>query len=64
MNKKQDRVIMNDDNRAHEVRCVIEGGEALGFVPTIVAMDKANELGLDLVLIAPTAKPPVAKIMA
>jgi len=26
-------------------------------------MSKANELGMDLVLIAPTAKPPVAKIM-
>ncbi|MHC3993588.1 translation initiation factor IF-3 [Sulfurimonas sp. HSL-1656] len=63
MSKKQDRVIMNDDIRAHEVRCVVDGGEALGIVPTEVAMDKANELGLDLVLISPTAKPPVAKIM-
>ena len=54
---------MNDDIRAHEVRCVVDGGEALGIVPTDVAMDKANELGLDLVLISPTAKPPVAKIM-
>lgn len=63
MSKKQDRVIMNDDIRAHEVRCVVDGGEALGIVPTDVAMDKANELGLDLVLISPTAKPPVAKIM-
>jgi translation initiation factor IF-3 len=35
----------------------------MGIVPTEVAMDKANELGLDLVLISPTAKPPVAKIM-
>ncbi len=63
MSKKQDRVIMNDDIRAPEVRCVVDGGEALGIVPTDVAMEKANELGLDLVLIAPTAKPPVAKIM-
>lgn len=54
---------MNDDIRDPEVRCVVDGGEALGIVPTDVAMDKANELGLDLVLISPTAKPPVAKIM-
>ena len=54
---------MNDDIRVPEVRCVVDGGEALGIVSTDEAMDKANELGLDLVLISPTAKPPVAKIM-
>jgi translation initiation factor IF-3 len=54
---------MNDDIRVPEVRCVVDGGEALGIVPTDVAMDKANEMGLDLVLISPSAKPPVAKIM-
>lgn len=63
MSKKQDRVIMNEDIRANEVRCVIDGGEPLGVVELSVAMDKANELGLDLVLISPDAKPPVAKIM-
>ena len=63
MSKKQDRTIMNDDIRVPEVRCTIDGGEALGIISTDEAMDKANELGLDLVLIAPTAKPPVAKIM-
>jgi len=63
LSSKQDRVIMNDDIRAPEVRCVVDGGEALGIVPTNVAMQKADELGLDLVLISPTAKPPVAKIM-
>jgi translation initiation factor IF-3 len=54
---------MNDDIRVPEVRCNIDGGESLGIVPTDVAMEKANELGLDLVLIAPQANPPVAKIM-
>ena len=63
MNKKQDRVIMNDDIRVPEVRCNVDGGETLGIISTDVAMAKANEMGLDLVLIAPTAKPPVAKIM-
>lgn len=54
---------MNEDIRAPEVRCVVDGGEALGVVSIKEAMDKANELGLDLVLISPDAKPPVAKIM-
>jgi len=54
---------MNDDIRVAEVRCNVDGGESLGIVSTDEAMDKANELGLDLVLIAPDAKPPVAKIM-
>ena len=54
---------MNDDIRVPEVRCNVDGAESLGIVSTDEAMDKANELGLDLVLIAPTAKRPVAKIM-
>lgn len=62
MNQKN-QTIMNDDIRVPEVRCVVDGGEALGIVPTSVAKEKANEMGLDLVLISPSAKPPVAKIM-
>lgn len=60
---KKDRVIMNDDIRVAELRCNVDGAESLGIVSTDEAMEKANELGLDLVLIAPDAKPPVAKIM-
>lgn len=63
MIKKQDRVQMNEEIRVPEVRCVIDGGEPLGVVSLKEAMDKANEMGLDLVLISPDAKPPVAKIM-
>ncbi len=54
---------MNDDIRVDELRCNIDGGESLGIISTDEAMSKANELSLDLVLIAPNAKPPVAKIM-
>ena len=54
---------MNDDIRVDELRCNIDGGESLGIISTDDAMNKANELNLDLVLIAPNAKPPVAKIM-
>ncbi len=63
MSKKTDRVIMNDDIRVPEVRCNVDGAESLGIVSIDEAMEKANEMGLDLVLIAPDAKPPVAKIM-
>lgn len=63
MNKKRDQVIMNDDINVAQVRCNIDGSESLGVISTDEAMQKANELGLDLVLIAPNAKPPVAKIM-
>jgi translation initiation factor IF-3 len=54
---------MNDDIRATELRCSIDGGDSLGIIPFDEAMEKANDLGQDLVLIAPDAKPPVAKIM-
>ena len=63
MNNKKNRVIMNDDIRATELRCNVDGGESLGIISFDEAMEKANELGQDLVLIAPDAKPPVAKIM-
>ena len=63
MSKNKDHVIMNDEIRVSELRCNIDGAEPLGIISTDEAMTKANELGLDLVLIAPEAKPPVAKIM-
>ncbi len=63
MSPKKNRVIMNDDIRATELRCNVDGGESLGIISFDDAMEKANELDLDLVLIAPDAKPPVAKIM-
>lgn len=62
-NKKQDKVIMNEDIRVPQVRCNVDGGETLGIISTDEAMKIANDMGLDLVLIAPTANPPVAKIM-
>ena len=54
---------MNDDIRVPEVRCNVDGGESLGIIPTEEAKKQAYETGLDLVLIAPNANPPVAKIM-
>lgn len=41
----------------------MEDGEQLGVLPTQEALRKAQEIGLDLVEISPTARPPVCKIM-
>ena len=46
-----------------EVRLIGPQGEQLGIVSSEVALTKAQEEDLDLVLIAPDAKPPVCKIM-
>ena len=62
MSKKKDAVL-NDEIRAREVRCLGDDGTQYGIVSRDEALDKADELGLDLVLIAPDAKPPVCKIM-
>jgi translation initiation factor IF-3 len=45
------------------VRLVGKEGEQLGIVPIIQAMKMAEEAEVDLVEIAPTAKPPVCKLM-
>jgi len=62
LSKKQDAVL-NDDIRAREVRCLGDDGTQYGIISRDEALDKAEELGLDLVLIAPDGKPPVCKIM-
>ena len=53
---------MNEAIRAREVRAVFPDG-TVEIMPTPLAVRKAQELGLDLILIAPTAEPPVAKAM-
>jgi translation initiation factor IF-3 len=54
---------INDEIRAREVRVVTEEGEQLGIVSPREALRLAVERGLDLVEIAPMAKPPVCRIM-
>ncbi|MEQ1884449.1 MAG: translation initiation factor IF-3 [Bryobacteraceae bacterium] len=53
---------VNEAIRAREVRAVFPDG-VVEVLPTMAAVRKAQELGLDLILIAPTAEPPVAKAM-
>lgn len=51
---------VNESIRAREVRAVFPDGTT-EIMATSAALRKAQELGLDLVLVAPTAVPPVAK---
>src|SRR5258706_5832329 len=53
---------INEAIRAREVRAVFPDG-SVEVMQTSAAIRKAQELGLDLILIAPTAEPPVAKAM-
>lgn len=54
---------INDEIRDKEVRLIGDDGEQLGVVPIQQAQNLAIEKGLDLVKIAPQAKPPVCKVM-
>ncbi|RLJ70008.1 translation initiation factor 3 (bIF-3) [Hydrogenivirga caldilitoris] len=54
---------INRQIRAKEVRLIDETGKQVGIVPVDEALKLAEEKGLDLVEIAPQAKPPVCKIM-
>lgn len=56
-------LMINDEIRDKEVRLVGEDGEQLGVVSTERAQAMADERDLDLVKIAPQAKPPVCKMM-
>ncbi|TKX29556.1 translation initiation factor IF-3 [Campylobacter sp. MIT 12-5580] len=60
---KEKEVFLNEEIRASELRCVGDGGEVFGVLSRDEALKLAQNKGLDLVLIAPDAKPPVAKIM-
>lgn len=62
-NKKQDDTLLNEDIRFKEVRCNADDGSSQGIMSSREALALADEAGLDLVCIAPNAKPPVVKIM-
>ena len=55
--------MINEEIRDREVRVVNQQGEQLGIMPTAQALKLAEEQQLDLVNIAPTARPPVCKLM-
>jgi len=55
--------MINEQIRDREIRLIGENGEQLGIMSARDAMKIAREAELDLVKIAPTAKPPVCKII-
>ncbi|GBD43845.1 Translation initiation factor IF-3 [bacterium HR40] len=54
---------INEQIDARQVRLIDENGTMVGIVPLAVALERAAQAGLDLVEVAPTATPPVCKIM-
>ena len=56
-------LMINEEIHDKEVRLIDENGEQLGVMPTQKALELAEERGLDLAKIQPTAKPPVCKLM-
>jgi len=55
--------LINEDIRAREVRLVGAAGEQIGITPFREALQMAYDANLDLVNVAPQAKPPVCRIM-
>lgn len=55
--------MINEQIRDREVRLIGADGEQLGIVSAREAQKVADEAGLDLVKIAPNAKPPVCKVI-
>ena len=55
--------MVNDGIRAREVRLISSNGDQLGVKSKREALQIAEQENLDLVLVAPKAKPPVAKVM-
>jgi translation initiation factor IF-3 len=62
-NNKQPRTRINRMIRISPVRVIADDGAQLGVLPIEEALAAAQERGLDLVEVAPLARPPVVKIM-
>ena len=56
-------MMVNDGIRARELRLIDQNGEQLGAKSKAEALQIAERANLDVVLVAPNAKPPVARIM-
>lgn len=63
MHPKHHRTLMNENIRAHELRVIGENNENLGVMSKDEALRIAREKGVDLILTAENAVPPVAKII-
>ncbi|WP_421380374.1 translation initiation factor IF-3 [Bacillus salacetis] len=56
-------MFVNEGIRAREIRLIDQNGEQLGIKTKNEALEIAGRVNLDLVLVAPNAKPPVGRIM-
>jgi translation initiation factor IF-3 len=63
MAKQPQEPRMNERIRVPEVRLIGADGEQIGVVDTDNARERAREAGLDLVEVAPAARPPVCRLM-
>ncbi|MBX3421431.1 MAG: translation initiation factor IF-3 [Pirellulaceae bacterium] len=61
--RNADSTRINNHIRERQVRVISETGEQLGVLTIDAALDRAREVGLDLVEVAATEKPPVCRIM-
>lgn len=57
------KVRANEQIRAPQIRLIGAKGEQIGIVPVKEGLRRADEAGLDLVEVAPLAKPPVCRIL-
>ena len=55
-------MMVNDGIRARELRLIDQNGEQLGVKSKAEALSIAERSNLDVVLVAPNAKPPVARL--
>jgi translation initiation factor IF-3 len=60
---ERDQTRINDRIRVPEVRLIGEDGKQVGIVPTDEALNYAQERDLDLVEVAPEARPPVTRVL-
>jgi len=56
-------LMINEEIRDREVRVIDQNGAQLGVMPTLRALEMAEQVQLDLVKIVPNAQPPVCKLM-
>ncbi|ATD56226.1 translation initiation factor IF-3 [Clostridium chauvoei] len=63
MNNINKNYSVNENIREREVRVIDADGSQLGVIATTEALKIAEEKELDLVMISPSAKPPVCKVM-
>ncbi|XOW49163.1 translation initiation factor IF-3 [Staphylococcus haemolyticus] len=59
----KDQTQVNEKIRAKELRLIGQNGDQIGVKSKREALEMAEHVELDLVVVAPNAKPPVARIM-